>query len=109
MDSIIGPVILGIIISVLGVFNMRGNISSVHWYHRQRVTEADRKPFGKLVGGGTLLIGVSLIVFGIFEFVAEKLQNEVFVTVGAVLMIAAIATGLIMNFYAMLKYNKGIF
>ena len=69
MDSIIGPIILGIIISVLGVFNMRGNISSVHWYHRQRVTEADRKPFGKLVGGGTLLIGISLIVFVIFGFV----------------------------------------
>lgn len=109
MDSIIGPVILGIIISVLGVFNMRGNISSVHWYHRRRVTDEDRKPFGKLVGGGTLLIGVSLIVFGIFGFVAEQLQNEVFAVVGAVLMIAAIAAGLIMNFYAMLKYNKGIF
>lgn len=109
MDSIIGPVILGIIISVLGVFNMRGNISSVHWYHRQRVTEADRKPFGKLVGGGTLLMGVSLIVFGIFGFVAEILQNEVFVTVGSVLMIISIAAGLIMSFYAMIKYNKGVF
>ena len=73
------------------------------------MTEADRKPFGKLVGGGTLLIGISLIVFGILGFVAEKLQNEVFVTVGSVLMIVSIAAGLIMSFYAMIKYNKGIF
>ncbi|MBQ8331912.1 MAG: hypothetical protein IJX94_05390 [Clostridia bacterium] len=37
-------------IAVLGIINMTGNISSLHWYHRQRVTKEDRKPFGKLVG-----------------------------------------------------------
>ena len=57
---------LGILISILGVINMTGNISSLHWYHRQRVTEENRKPFGKLVGLGTLIIGLAMIVFGTF-------------------------------------------
>lgn len=34
MGDVIGPVILGIIISILGISNMKGNISSLHWYHR---------------------------------------------------------------------------
>ena len=38
MGDVIGPVILGIIISILGISNMKGNISSLHWYHRQRVS-----------------------------------------------------------------------
>lgn len=56
---------LGILISILGIINMTGNISSLHWYHRQRVTEENRKPFGKLVGLGTLIIGLAMIVFGV--------------------------------------------
>lgn len=50
MGDVIGPVILGIIISILGISNMKGNISSLHWYHRQRVSPDDVMPFGKRVG-----------------------------------------------------------
>ena len=57
MGDVIGPVILGIIISILGISNMKGNISSLHWYHRQRVSPDDVMPFGKRVGLGTLIIG----------------------------------------------------
>ena len=70
----ISVIALGIIIAVLGIINMTGNISSLHWYHRQRVTEQDRKPFGRLVGGGTLIIGVSMIVFGALMLAHQKLQ-----------------------------------
>ena len=45
---------LGLLVSILGIINMTGNISSLHWYHRQRVTEENRKPFGKLVGLGNI-------------------------------------------------------
>ncbi|MBQ7090966.1 MAG: hypothetical protein IJN82_07580, partial [Clostridia bacterium] len=73
---------LGILISILGIINMTGNISSLHWYHRQRVTEENRKPFGKLVGLGTLIIGLSMIVFGILLFIFEQTQFEALLIIG---------------------------
>ena len=109
MEAFITTAILGIIISALGIMNMKGNISSLHWYHRYRVTEAGRKPFGKLVGLGTLMIGVSMILFGILFYIFEVTQIEIFVILAAVELIAAIVAGLAISFYAMIKYNKGIF
>ena len=100
---------LGILISILGIINMTGNISSLHWYHRQRVTEENRKPFGKLVGLGTLIIGIAMVIFGIMFFIFEKTQVEALVVVGVVELIASIVAGMIVSFYAMKKYNGGIF
>ena len=100
---------LGILISILGIINMTGNISSLHWYHRQRVTEENRKPFGKLVGLGTLIIGITMVVFGIMFFIFEKTQIEALMVVGVVELIANIVAGMIVSFYAMKKYNGGIF
>ena len=100
---------LGVIISILGIINVTGNISTLHWYHRQRVTEENVKPFGRLVGGGTLLIGVSLIVFGILFLVIEKTKLNYLLVAGTAELIACIVIGLALSFYAMIKYNKGIF
>ena len=100
---------LGILISILGIINMTGNISSLHWYHRQRVAEENRKPFGKLVGLGTLIIGIAMVIFGIMFFIFEKTQIEALVVVGVVELIASIVAGMIVSFYAMKKYNGGIF
>ena len=100
---------LGILVSILGIINMTGNISSLHWYHRQRVTEENRKPFGKLVGLGTLIIGIAMVIFGIMFFIFEKTQIEALVVVGVVELIASIVAGMIVSFYAMKKYNGGIF
>ena len=88
---------------------MTGNISSLHWYHRHRVTEEDRKPFGRLVGIGTLIIGASLIVFSALYLIFDKTQNSVLVTIGTVELITGVIVGLVLSFYAMIKYNKGIF
>lgn len=109
MGSVIGPVILGIIIAILGTNNMKGNLSSLHWYHRQRVTEDDRKPFGRLVGLGSLVIGLSLVVFGLLTFAGERLQSDLCVLIGTVILVVAIVAGLALSLYAMIKYNKGIF
>lgn len=109
MTAFITTAGLGLLVSILGIINMTGNISSLHWYHRQRVTEENRKPFGKLVGLGTLIIGVALIVFGALFFAFEKTQSDVFVIIGTVELIAGIVIGLTVSFYAMMKYNKGIF
>ena len=100
---------LGILIVILGIINMTGNISSVHQYHRKRVSEENRKPFGKLVGLGTLIIGLAMIVFGILFFIFEKTQLEFLVLIGTAELIAGIAIGTVISFFAMKKYNGGIF
>jgi hypothetical protein len=100
---------VGILISVFGIINMTGNISSLHWYHRQRVTEEDRKPFGRLVGLGTLIIGVAIIVFGMLMFIYEKTRIGFCAVIGSAELIAGIILGFVLSIYAMIKYNKGIF
>ena len=100
---------LGILIAILGIINMTGNISSLHWYHRQRVAEENRKPFGKLVGLGTMIIGFAIIVFGVLLLIFEYTQIEALVIVGVVELIVSIIVGMIISFYAMKKYNGGIF
>ena len=109
MAEFITTLIFGLFICVLGAINMTGNISSLHWYHRHRVTEEDRKPFGRLVGIGTLIIGASLIVFSALYLIFDKTQNSVLVTIGTVELITGVIVGLVLSFYAMIKYNKGIF
>ena len=100
---------LGVLIAVLGIINMTGNISSLHAYHRKRVSEENKKPFGKLVGIGTLLVGVAITVFGALFFVFERTQLEFLVIIGVIELIVGIIAGMAVSFYAMIKYNKGIF
>ncbi len=100
---------LGLLISILGIINMTGNISSLHWYHRQRVTEENRKPFGKLVGLGTLIIGLSMMVFGALFLIFEQTQLQALVIIGVIELIVSIIVGMVISFYAMQKYNGGIF
>lgn len=109
MESIIIPVIVGILICMMGIANMKGNLSTLHYYHRQRVKEEDRKPFGRLVGSGTILIGLSLILYAGLSYMADLTQNQVYETMGTVCMVVALIVGLGVSFYAMIKYNKGIF
>lgn len=60
MDNIM-MLILGLFISVLGIVNISGNISTIHSYNRRKVKEEDVPKYGKVVGTGTLIIGLSLI------------------------------------------------
>lgn len=109
MNTPLVPVVLGLLLVGLGLSNVKGNLSSIHWYHRQRVTEENRPAFGKLVGCGTILIGASLAAFGLFTFLAEKMQNDLLTICGLAILIVAVITGLAVSLYAMFKYNRGIF
>ena len=109
MTEFVVTAVLGVIVSVLGIINMTGNISSLHWYHRQRVTEENRKPFGRLVGIGTLIIGISLIAWGILYYISELLSLEVITFVAIPILVVGVIAGLVLSFYAMIKYNGGIF
>lgn len=101
--------VLGAFIGVMGIINMTGNLSTLHWYHRQRVTEENRKPFGRLAGGGTLIIGISMIVTGILFWLSEKIGLEWLFGIGTGVLIVGFVVGLGLSFFAMFKYNKGIF
>ncbi len=94
---------LGVVLILIGLSNCKGKINSLHSYHRKRVSEQNRLPFGKLVGTGTMMIGISLIVAGALTFsgMSEIVQESV-ILIGFVPGIGIIC-------YAMFKYNKGIF
>ena len=66
-------------------------------------------PFGKKVGLGTVIIGVTIIVFSGLSAVTLYTDKEVFTLIGTGILIAGIIVGLVISFKAMIKYNKGIF
>ena len=63
--------ILGVFISVVGIVNIKGNISTIHSYNRRKVKEEDIPKYGKTVCTGTLIIGISLVLGFIVSFWSE--------------------------------------
>ncbi len=109
MGAFITIASFALIIIIIGVINMTGNISSLHWYHRQRVSEEDKLPYGRLVGLGTVIIGLSCVIFGATLLMYEKSGLDLWALIGTISLIIGIAAGIAISFYAMIKYNKGIF
>ncbi len=101
--------LLGILISVMGIINMTGNIDSLHSYHRHRVKEEDRLPFGRMVGGGTLTVGVGVITFSSLMMIYDATAAQPLVWIGVAALLFCIIVGLAISFWGMIKYNKGIF
>ena len=93
---------LGAIIAALGIFNLRGNIASIHWYNRRKVTKENQLPYCRCVGLGTLIVGLSMIISGI-------VQAFVGIEAGGIIIIVCFMVGLSLIVYAQFKYNKGIF
>ena len=100
--------IVGIICIVIGIKNMKGDISSLHSYHKNRVKEEDVLPFGRLVGMGTIIVGAAVMLFSALSALAVALGNDVYTVLGTVVMIVGIVAGLGVAFYGMKKYNGGI-
>ena len=109
MTGFVISFLIGVTCIVLGVANRRGNISSLHSYHTHRVSQEDRLPFGKKVGLGTIIIGCAIAVYSGLDALAVYTEKRVFVLVGTGLLIAGLVVGLGISFYAIQKYNKGIF
>ena len=93
---------LGLIITAFGIFNLSGNIASIHWYNRRKVSAENRKPYCRLVGLGTIIIGLGLIAAGVLQAFVGEQSAEAVTTAGIVL-------GLILILCAQFKYNKGLF
>ena len=80
---------MGLLIALFSVPNLRGNPATVHRYNRRRVAPEDVPYYGKAMGLGTLIIGLSIVL--------------------TALILAGIAVGGGFILYAQFKYNKGIF
>ena len=102
MGEFIIQIIIGLVIIIIGIFNMKGNISLLHSYHRKRVKKEDIIPFGKKVGIGSIIIGFTITLAGVFTILN-------YTNISNVILLIGIVTGFIIIFYAMFKYNKGIF
>ncbi len=109
MKELLTVLAIGTVLLVMGIMNIKGNISTLHRYHRSRVKEEDVPVFGKLVGTGTIICSASLITFGILHYLSEILVISSFSIVGTIIMIPGLIVGVAFMLYAMIKYNKGIF
>jgi len=94
--------ILGVCTSIMGIVNFNGNINTIHWYNRTKITKENSKKYGKAMGIGTIIIGVSIIITSILQMFNNN-ENIWYIT------IVGIAIGLIFMTYAQIKYNKGLF
>lgn len=93
--------LVGIFISVIGIINIRGDISTVHWYNRRKVRQEDVPKYGKAVGTGSLIIGIAIIIAYVVSFWSE--------TVITFIILPAFIVGLGFILYGQIKYNRGIF
>ena len=96
------PFVLGIFLSALGIFNMCGNIATVHWYNRRKVKKEDQKAYSRAMGIGTLLTGIGTMLFSVLF----SLFPAAWVEYGALTMILL---GFAVMLYAQFRYNRGLF
>lgn len=98
----LGLLVMGILLSTLGIVNIRGNISTIHAWNRKRVKEADIPRYGRAIGAGTLVIGAAF-------FIVSYLVTFWNAAVIDYIMLPGLGIGLALILYAQLKYNQGIF
>ena len=102
LRATIGMLGLGIVFVLLGIFNMCGNIGSIHWYNRRKVTKENQKAYCLVMGLGTLIIGITLIAATIVQVLAGVEQ-------GAFVILGGVVIGFALMLFAQFKYNKGLF
>lgn len=105
----IGIIAIGILLLVISILNMFGNVSMLHSYHIKNVKEEDKLAFGRLVGIGMMLVGLSIVFLGVMLIISFKIEVESLATISHILTGAGVVSGITICFIAMKIYNKGIF
>ena len=93
---------LGVIFVLLGIFNMCGNIGTIHWYNRRKVTKENQKAYCMFVGLGTLIVGVAIIAGAVIQALG-------YIAASGLVMGVGVLIGLALILYTQFKYNKGLF
>ena len=96
------PIGLGVICMVLGAFNLKGNIASIHWYNRRKVSKEDQLPYCRTMGLATVIVGASILLSSVLQVLCSEL-------VGGAVALVGVLGGFVLMLYAQFKYNKGIF
>ena len=109
MTDLIVSLAIGTLLMIMGVLNIKGNVSMLHKYHTKRVAPEDIKPFGKLVGIGSIIAGDGLVIKGVFSFISQSTCSHALDVVGTVFLIANLVVGIGLILFAIIKYNKGLF
>lgn len=91
----------GILISVVGIINIRGNVSTIRYRHRRKVREEDLPKYGRAIGTGNLITGVALILSSFPELWDESTKSSI------LLLAVSISFGFVL--YGQLKYNHRFF
>ena len=108
MESIVS-LIIGVVVVLMGISHRKGNLSLLHSYHRNRVREEDKIPYGKRLGLGMFIIGGALLIAGGLGFFKASLSETLYSILHNVILIGGLVVGCGIVFSAMFKYNKGIF
>ena len=97
--------IAGIAFIVIGILNRKGNISMLHEYHRNNLSEKDRIPFGKQVGLSMIVIGLGIIAFSVLFATGLRAGKDSVVLLGTALLLGAVIAGVVISVRATTKYN----
>ncbi len=93
---------LGVLITALGIGNCLGHIDTIHRYNRSRITEQTRRPYGRVVGIGTMIIGASAALCSALVWITG--QSLIYLG-----LFLGLLVGLGFILYAQFKYNRGVF
>lgn len=96
------PFLIGLLISALGIFNMCGNIATIHWYNRRKVKKEDQKAYCLAMGLGTLIMGIGILLFSVLFSVFPAAWVEYSA-------LTIILLGFVLMLYAQFRYNRGLF
>ena len=101
--------LIGIAIIVIGIMNRKGNVSMLHSYHIKNISQQDLLPFGKKVGLGMIIVGISIILLGGFGVLALILGENIYYIIGTAVSILGLVIGTVTAIISIKKYNKTIF
>ena len=101
-------IIIGAACITVGIFNIRGNISALHSYHRSRVSKDDVLPLGRLVGLSLIIMGASIITFGALSIATVVCERSIFIIVGSAILLFGFAISIPTALYSIKKYIFGL-
>ena len=109
MIAFLISVAVGIACIFIGIANRKGDISSIHSYHTQRISQEDVLPFGKKMGLALILIGVGVILFSLMGAVSVVTGVEAWLWAGMAILAVGLIVGITICIRTTAKSNKGIF
>ena len=93
---------MGVLLTTVGIPNLMGSPASIHRYNRRRVREEDLPAYGRAMGLGSTVMGASVVVSAVLLMIFHL---DAFYW----LIAAGCAAGLAVILYAQFRYNGGLF